>query len=529
MPKQDRTDSGTRHPRRKFSLFRLFRRLRRRYYSLRRRNMRTHHEKFRHMTVRSTSPWYRVLLLFQKGFHRFRMSASAVFSFLSPVIFPLMGLLLIGGCIWFFSHYSVGLSVVIGDDVIGYVRNSEQYSRVSDKVESRVKQESLIATGEELYLVEAFPTLSYAIVERDRFTEDHELFASLYTMASEYTRRSFGLFIDGELVATSKDRSVLDAVIENVLQYYVMDPSEDNLEIINYVEVIKGEYAISYDLGYARILDLFKTGPALKTYTVVKGDTLSSLAQRSGVSVPVLRLLNEIPVGQDVRVGQTLYYGKPYLQLTVKNTMTVTSAETVPFETEYTYSSDYYEGTKKILTKGSEGVYEVISNYVYVNGRASSVTVVSRTKIKDPSPQKVLIGTKTIAPSGRFIFPLKSYQYISSPFGWRWLRGSRNYHQGLDIAAAYGTPIYAADAGTVLFAGWDRSLGWCVKIDHGNGIISIYGHGSSLAKTVYAGKKVYQGEVIAYVGSTGNSTGNHLHFALYKQSSGTYLDPQKYL
>ena len=98
-----------------------------------------------------------------------------------------------------------------------------------------------------------------------------------------------------------------------------------------------------------------------------------------------------------------------------------------------------------------------------------------------------------------------------------------------DIAASYGTPIYAADAGTVTFAGWDRSLGWCVKIDHGNGIISIYGHASSLAEGMYSGKKVYQGETISYVGSTGNSTGNHLHFALYQKSSRTYLDPQKYL
>ena len=170
-----------------------------------------------------------------------------------------------------------------------------------------------------------------------------------------------------------------------------------------------------------------------------------------------------------------------------------------------------------------------MSNNVYVNGLASSTTVVSRTKVKDPVVQKVLIGTKPIAPSGKFIFPLKTYQFISSPFGWRWLRGSRNYHEGLDIAAAYGTPIYAADAGTVIFADWDKYLGWCVKIDHGNGIISIYGHASSLAKTVYAGKKVYQGEVVSYVGSTGNSTGNHLHFALYQKSTGKHLDPQKYL
>lgn len=529
MPNSYRDGSEVSRPRRKKPTFRPFRRLRRRYYAFRRRKMRAHHEKFRHMTVRSTSPWYRFILLLQKWFHYVRTSLFATVSFLSPAVFPLLGIALICGCLWFFSNYSVGLAVAVGDDVIGYVQDSSQYSRISDEVELRVKQESVARTGEELYLVEAFPTLRYAIVEKDSFTRDQDLFASLYTMASEYTRRSYGLFIDGELVATSKDRSVIDAVIESVLAYYVMDPEEDNLEIINYVEVIKGEYAASYDLGYSRILDLFKTGPDLKTYTVVKGDTLNSLAKRSGISAPVLRLLNEIPVGQDVRVGQKILYGKPYLQLTVKNTLTVTSAETVPFETEYSYSADYYEGTKKVLSKGVEGVYEVVSHNVYVNGQASSTAVVSKTKIKDPVVQKVLIGTKTIAPSGKFIFPLKSYQYISSRFGWRWLRGSRNFHQALDIAAAYGTPIYAADAGTVSFAGWDRSLGWCVKIDHGNGIISIYGHASSLASGMYTGKKVYQGETISYVGSTGNSTGNHLHFALYLKSSRSYLDPEKYL
>ncbi len=527
MPNQFRNEKP--HSRRSFFLFRFFRRLRKQYYSLRRRKMRVHQEKFRHMTVRNTSPWYRILLLFQKGFHYFRTSVSAVLSFLSPAIFPLLGIALICGCLWFFSNYSVGLAVGVGDEIVGYVESSAQYRRINDQVETRVKQESVAQTGEELYLIEAFPTLRYAIIDRDDFTREQDLFSALYTMASEYTRRSYGLFLDGELVATSKDRSVIDAVLENVLEYYIMDPEEDNLEIINYLEVVKGEYAPSYDLGYRRILDLFKTGPDLKTYTVVKGDTLNSISQRSGISVPVLRLLNEIPVGQDVRLGQKIRYGKPYLQLTVKNTMTVTSAETVPFETEYSYSADYYEGTKKVLSKGSEGVYEVVSNNVYVNGQESSTAVISKVKVKDAVPQKVLIGTKTIAPSGKFILPLKSYQYISSTFGWRWLRGSRNFHQALDYAAPYGTPIYAADAGTVTFAGWDRSLGWCVKINHGNGITSIYGHASKLAEGIYAGKKVYQGETISYVGSTGNSTGNHLHFALYLESSRTYLDPQKYL
>ena len=521
--------SEARRSRRKLSLFRPFRRLRRRYFALRRRKLRVHQEKFRHMTVRSASPWYRVLMFLRKGVHYVRMSASALFSFLSPVAYPLMGLALIAGAVWFFSQYSVGLAVRVGDDVIGYVTDSSVFSRINDQVETRVKQESIVQTGEELYLVEAFPTLSYAIVDKDDFSREQDLFSALYTMASEYTRRSFGLFLDGELIATSKDRAVIDAVIDTVLSAYVMDPEEDQLEILNRLEVIKGEYSASYDLGYARILDLFKTGPRLKSYTVVAGDTLQSLSRRSGISVPVLRLLNDIPVEQDVWAGQTILYGKPYQQLTVKNTLTVTSAQTVPFETEYTYSKDYYEGTKIVLAAGTEGVFEVVSHEVYVNGQASSSAEVSRTQVRSSVNQKVLIGTKTIAPSGHFIFPLSSYHFISSPYGWRWLRGARNFHRGLDIAAAYGTNILAADAGTVTEAGWDNSLGWYVRIDHGNGIDTYYGHASSLVATVYVGKKVYQGEVIAHVGSTGNSTGNHLHFAVFQKSTNSYLDPQKYL
>lgn len=532
MPKPTRngnTGLDLLRSRRRTSLFRLIQRWRKQYYALRRRKMKQHHEKFRHMTVRSTSSWYRFLLIFQRSFHYFRTVTSAVFSFLSPVIFPILGLALICGCLWFFSNYTVGLAVGVGDDVIGYVADSKEYSRISDLVEKQVKNESLAQTGEELFLIEAFPSLHYAIIPKDNFTSEQELFTSLYTMASEYTRRSYGFFLDGELIATSKDRSVLDQVLKTVLDAYVMNPEEDNLEIINHLEIIRGEYSQAYDLGYGRILDLFKTGSNLKNYTVMKGDSLSSISQRSGISVPVLRLLNDIPVGQDVSVGQTILYGKPYHQLTVKNTLTVTSAETIPFETEYSYSSNYYEGTKKVLIAGSEGVYEVISHNVYVNGTPSSTTVMSKTKIKDPVPAKVLIGTKKIAPSGYFIFPLKSYQFISSPYGWRWLRGARNFHQGLDIAAAYGTPIFAADAGVVVEAGWSGSLGYCVKIDHGNGILTIYGHASSIDPSIYAGKKVYQGEMIAYVGSTGNSTGNHLHFAVYQPASRTYLDPQKYL
>lgn len=506
----------------------IFRSLRRRYYTLRRRKMREHREKFRHMTSRSASPVYRFSLRFFRGFHYVHTVVSLIASFLAPLFLPLLGFGMIVGCLWFFGNYSVGLAVEVDGERIAYVTSSEEYSRINSLVETRVKNESVEQTGEEMYLVEAFPTLTYAIVRNDRFTSEEALFRELYTMASEYTRRSYGLFLDGELVATSRDRADLDRVVSEVMAAYAMS-DEDNLEILNYMKIVRGEYDSVYDIGYARILGQFKTGPNLKSYTVQKGDTLESISQRSGVSVPVLRLLNEIPVPRDVRVGQTILYGKPYLQLTVKNTLTVSTTETEAYSTEYVYSKDYWEGTTTVLRNGSEGIYEVISHNVYVNGQASSTSLVSRTRIKEPVTRQVLVGTKTIAPSGHFIFPLKSYQFISSRFGWRWLRGQRNFHRGLDIAAARGTSIYAADAGTVVDVGYESGgLGYFVRIDHGNGIQTAYGHCVQLPH-VKKGQKVYQGQVIAYVGSTGNSTGNHLHFAVYNKSSGTYLDPEKYL
>lgn len=506
----------------------IFRSLRRRYYSLRRRKMRVHREKFRHVTERNASPFYRFWLHFRRGFHYVRTMISLTGSFFAPLFLPLLGTGMIILTLWFFGNYSVGLAVEVDGVRIGYVSSAEDYSRINSLVETRVKNESVEQTGKEMYLVDAFPILNYAIVPNDEFTSEEALFHALYTMASEYTRRSYGLFLDGELVATSRDRADLDHVISAVMEAYAMS-EEDNLEILNYMKIVRGEYDPVYDIGYARILGQFKTGPDLKSYVVQKGDTLASISARSGISVPVLRLLNDIPVMRDVQVGQTILYGKPYLELVVKNTLTVTYNETEAYQTEYIYSDDHWEGTTMVVRNGSEGIYEVVSNNVYVNGQASSSSLVSRTLIKGSVSRQVLVGTKTIAPSGRFIFPLKNYSYISSRFGWRWLRGQRNYHRGLDIAASKGTHIFAADSGTVIDVGYESGgLGYFVRIDHGNGIHTIYGHCMQLPH-VSKGQKVYQGQVIAYVGSTGNSTGNHLHFGVYNKSTGSYLDPEKYL
>jgi len=116
---------------------------------------------------------------------------------------------------------------------------------------------------------------------------------------------------------------------------------------------------------------------------------------------------------------------------------------------------------------------------------------------------------------------------LGSPFGNREdpFTGRQAFHSGLDFAAGPGTVIHAAAGGTVAFAGFKSDYGWVVEIEHGNGLVTRYAHASRL--TVKAGAVVMPGDAIAAVGSTGRSTGPHLHFEVLRD--GEALDPRRYL
>jgi murein DD-endopeptidase MepM/ murein hydrolase activator NlpD len=126
----------------------------------------------------------------------------------------------------------------------------------------------------------------------------------------------------------------------------------------------------------------------------------------------------------------------------------------------------------------------------------------------------------TGAPSAAgFIWPVNGP--VTSGYGMRWGR----LHEGIDIAAATGTPIWAGAAGTVIYAGWLGGYGNLVVVDHGNGLATAYAHASAILVSV--GQSVAQGETISLVGSTGNSSGPHLHFEV--RVNGVAVDPLLYL
>lgn len=130
--------------------------------------------------------------------------------------------------------------------------------------------------------------------------------------------------------------------------------------------------------------------------------------------------------------------------------------------------------------------------------------------------------TPVVSGNGQFTNPCPG-GYVSSTFGYRDFDAS--FHKGLDLAAAEGTPTYAAAGGTVVTAGWSDSAGNWVVINHGNGLTTKYMHHSALC--VSEGQVVAKGQQIGYVGNTGNSFGAHLHFQV--EINGAAVDPQGYL
>lgn len=130
-----------------------------------------------------------------------------------------------------------------------------------------------------------------------------------------------------------------------------------------------------------------------------------------------------------------------------------------------------------------------------------------------------------VSGSGAMIWPVNGV--VTSSYGYRThpIFGTTIYHSGIDIGVDYGTPVHAADGGVVVEAGWISGYGYAVIIDHGNGLSTLYGHNQELA--VSEGQSVSQGQVIAYAGSTGNSTGPHVHFEV--RANGDPVDPSAYL
>lgn len=241
--------------------------------------------------------------------------------------------------------------------------------------------------------------------------------------------------------------------------------------------------------------------PLLLTHVVQRGETLWDIARRYGIDVDTIVAANDLVDINRLQVGQQLKI------LTVRGALhTVRRGESLwDIARAYEVSMDEIVAANRLADPSRLQV----SQQLIIPGAQAQAAALRREALVSSSGQLLR----------NFDWPLTGR--ISSRFGPRWGR----MHQGLDIAVPTGTPVRAAAAGTVTYAGAMGGYGNIVIIDHGNRVETRYAHNSRIV--VRVGQRVKRGEVIAYSGNTGNSTGPHLHFEI--RYRGTPVNPEHYL
>ena len=196
----------------------------------------------------------------------------------------------------------------------------------------------------------------------------------------------------------------------------------------------------------------------------------------------------------------------------------------IAYETQIEESAELLRGEREVKTAGQEGKKLVTYTVKEANGVALEKNVLNEIVIAEPVTEVVTEGTATLmiasrSGSGALSWPIRGR--INSPYGSR----SRGFHTGLDIDANTGDSVKAAAGGKVVTAGWEGGYGYCVILDHGNGLKTRYAHLSKI--TCSMGQTILRGEELGKAGSTGNSTGPHLHFEVI--INGNTQNPMDYL
>ena len=422
------------------------------------------------------------------------------------------------------SLYTVGAHAVYDGTDLGVVSSQHAVELAVSEVESITREtlhDSSYTVDQSLLTTETGVYLRKDVIGEEEFSS--ELTDQLGLVEYAYV-----LYVDGEKVVATTFPGALDDILNQLKLGY---QTEDTVDAYFVEDVeIRQEYVDSsyvMNLGYiAEILNETKEGEV--TCTVKKGDSYYSIADEYGLSVDALMKLNPGYDPKILRVDDVLTISNAVPYLTVVNVERQRYVQDVPYPVEYTDDASMYQGEYKVTSPGVYGKADITANVTYINGTETERQIVASATLSQPVTEYQIRGTKerpSWFPTGSFGWPCSGV--ITSYFGARntGIRGASTYHEAIDIANSYGTPIYASDGGTVIYAGWMGGYGYLVKIDHGNGYVTYYGHNSSLLVSV--GEHVHKGQQVARMGSTGVSSGNHCDFRI--QLNGTFLNPLNYL
>ena len=405
--------------------------------------------------------------------------------------------------------------------VLGYVKEQEEVTDVLKIAGEKLTENSGRKTE---ISFEPNQNVTFNLVDSsNKRLDDADAAVNKLVYMTDIESPAFGVYDGENLVAIVKSYEDAEQLLDETME--VLSTPDKGMELMS------AEFVNKLDI---RELNVFLTsiqsnnlarsqmtkGGEMEIYHIIEEqETLDSICTDYSVKPEDIfdetnsEAVKEIVQGDKVCIHKTV---EPVEVLMVEQGR---MKETIEFKTVKQDSDEYYKGDTFVEQEGRDGVQIFEGSITKKSGEVIERDEDKIETIREVQDKIILVGTaerpKTAA-TGVFAMPIERYT-ISSGFGARWGR----LHRGIDFAAPTGTPIYASDGGTVIVSGISGGYGYCIDIDHENGKVTRYGHCSKLL--VGVGEKVYQGQNIGLVGSTGNSTGPHLHFEIIV--NGSPIDP----
>ena len=450
---------------------------------------------------------------------------------ISPLLY--VTLLAVGiGAAAFQNSYARAFELEVNGQKVGLVSGEDEVNAILSHVETRAA-----SVGYEVE-VTLSPVYAAPGALSDAAEVEDALFGEMgaYAVRQTYAAVSAGgeddcihawaISVDGVEMGCAASKDELYQMLDELAQPYLPENAV-RYEFVEDVQVYPVELPLGagFDLGPVREeLSALRVEEAV--YVVKAGDTFNAIARSLDMEPIELSVLNPDVMVDLLWIDQELVIQRAVPRLSVLAVTSETYEQVVPSPVEYIETADLYVGDAMVMAQGEDGLALVDAEVTYVNNVEQSRKILESSTLKESVTTYTYIGTTerpATASRGYFIWPVSGI--ITSYFGGRDLWGSYDYHTGLDIGADYGTSIVAADGGTVTTAGWSGGYGNLVVIQHDNGMLTYYGHNTSVLVNV--GDKVYQGQVIATAGATGKADGPHCHFEL--RVNGASVNPLNYL
>jgi len=449
-----------------------------------------------------------------------------------------IGALLVLFCVVAFSVIIQpnAVNIVVDGSFVGVAQSQQQVEETIEAIYEE-KKEAKGLTASNISVIE-FESVRIA---RNDIMAQEDIFNILKeNLVFQYG--AVGIAVNGEIKAVLESRQLAEKAIQEIKESYIPVNSNNREFNVLDVSIVEDLTFESVDVHLEEIMSLEEASEFLKfgeesvTYhEIVEGESLWTIARDHGMRVSELEVANADVNVNRLQIGQKIRLVKPEPAFSVRVTYERVSQETIPFAVQNVNNNSLMRGQSQIQEAGVNGAREVTYRITRENGTTLIADRINEVVISEPRTQVVAVGTRVAVASasrgatsnsvgsgggsGQLAWPHRGT--ISSAFGQR----GRGFHTGIDIIGRTGDPISAAEAGRVTFSGWRGGYGNLIIVDHGNGLSTYYAHLSQ--RLVSSGTQVGRGDLIGRLGSTGNSTGPHLHFEV--RVNGQPQNPMRYL